>query len=72
MILILFEKHKLLKNKLNEELMEIVWHAKRCQKVCITVCMSENEKKRNRTNFYWVMLLVWIQFESIETFCHLI
>ena len=29
-------------------------------------------EKTNRTNSYIVMLLVWIQFDSIERLCHLI
>ena len=43
-----FEKHKALKKELNEELMEIAQHPKRRW----NFCMSEVEKKRNRTNFY--------------------
>ena len=62
-----FEKRKALKKELNEELMEIVWHSKRCW----NFSMSE-DKKKNRTNFYWVMLLVCIKFESIKIFCHLL
>ena len=50
--------------KISEELIPIVWHPKRWW----NFCMSEHEEKRNRTDFYWVMLLACIQFESIETF----
>ena len=36
-----FEKRKALKKALNEKLMEIAWHPKRCS--CF--CQSEDEKK---------------------------
>ena len=50
----------------SEELMPIVWYSKRLW----NFYMSEDEKKRNRIDFYWVMLFC-IQFESIGTFWHL-
>ena len=42
-----FEKRKALKKELNEELMEIAWHPKRCW----NFCMSENEKKEIENQF---------------------
>ena len=46
---------KNLKN-ISEELITIVWHLKRWW----NSCMSQDEKKRNRTNFYSVLLLTYI------------
>ena len=44
-----------------------VWHPKRWS----IFCMTEDEKKKgNRTNFYRVVCISSIQFESIEMFCH--
>ena len=60
-----FEKCKALRKESNEKLIPIAWHPKRWW----NFCMSEVDKKRNRTSFYWVMLLVCIQFESINTWC---
>ena len=60
-----FEKHRAVKWVLNEELMPLVWHAKRWW----NFCMSEDEKKKkNRTNFYWVMLLVRISISKHENY----
>ena len=64
-----FEKRKALWKELNEQLMLIAWHPRRCW----IFCMSEDKEKKNRTNFYWVMLLVHqcsVEFRSIETFWH--
>ena len=47
-----FEKCEILKKELNEELMTISWHAKRWWDWCV----SEDEKKRKRSNFYWRVL----------------
>ena len=44
-----FEKRKAFKKELNEELMPVGWHPERWW----DWCMSENEKKRNRSNVYW-------------------
>ena len=57
---------KALKKELDEQLMLILWHSRRWW----NFCKSEDEKKEEKKNFYWVMLLVGIQFESIEIFCH--
>ena len=35
-------------------------------KIWWNFCMSDNEERLNKTNFYRVMPLVSIQFESIE------
>ena len=56
-----------LKKKISEELMPIAWHPERWW----NFCMSEDEKKRNRTEFYWVVEQVCvgsIQYRGIETF----
>ena len=63
------KKHKGLKKKISEKLMPVAWHHERWW----DFCMTENEKKRNRTNFYRAMLLVLvsnIKYRSIETFFH--
>ena len=47
--------------------MLIAWHPKRWW----NFCMSEDEKKRNRTNFYRVKILVCIsriQYGTVEIF----
>ena len=64
-----FKKRKVLNKKIGEELIPIAWHPKRWW----NFCMAEDEKKRNRTNFYRTMLSKCIssmQYGSIETFCH--
>ena len=43
-----FKKRKSLKKKISEELMPIAWDPKRL----LNFCMSEDDKKRNRTAFY--------------------
>ena len=43
-----FEKRKTLEKELNEELMSVAWHSSRWWDWCV----SEDEKKRNRSNFY--------------------
>ena len=62
-----------LKNKkhikqVNEWLMLVAWHPK-----WYNFYMSEVEKKRDRTKFYWKMLLVYISsthYGSIGTDCY--
>ena len=44
--------------------MPIAWNPK----IWKNFCMTENENKRNKTDFYRVMLLIHQQY-STETFC---
>ena len=47
--------------------MPVAWHPKKWW----NFCMSEDDKKRNRANFYWKVLKVCVgsmQYEGIETF----
>ena len=45
--------------KISEKLMPIAWHPKRWW----NFCMSEDDKNRNRVNFYFLMLLMYTTWE---------
>ena len=49
------KKSKTLKKELNEELMLVACYPRRVWNICV----SEYGKTRNRTDFYWVMYLVY-------------
>ena len=44
-----FENCKALKKEISKELMTVAWHSTRWW----DWCLPEDEKKRNRSNFYW-------------------
>ena len=63
----------------------LVWHSKFKKHKALIKTISEvsipkdsrmfgyqRMRKKKGTSFYWVMLLVCIQYRSIELFCHLI
>ena len=50
-----FEKRKALKKELNEELMLAGWHSKKMAEFSHV----SRWEKRNRTNFYWVVFLMY-------------
>ena len=51
-----FEKGKALKKELNKELTPAAWHPNRWWHWC----KSENEKKGNKSNFYWRVIKVCV------------
>ena len=57
------KKAKHFKKKISEELLPVAWHPKRWW----NFCMPEDEKKRNQTNFYRVMLLMYAIWEYWNT-----
>ena len=61
----------------------LVWHSKFKKHKALIKTISEvsipkdmfgyqRMRKKKGTSFYWTMLLVCIQYRSIELFCHLI
>ena len=69
-ILNLKKEKKLKKKKKSEELMPIAWHPERWW----NFCMSGDEKKKKKKEIEPIFIescFQCIQFESIQTFCHL-
>ena len=62
-----FEKRKKLKKELSKELILTLWHPNKWW----DWCMSEDEKKRNKSNVYWRVVKMCVgsmQYVGIETF----